>query len=179
MTIGKSIDALLDTLAALLDLDQVESAKLIIAEAQKRTIGEPGEEPLQWMSDDDFESLLTRIAEEDFRRERLRNPHTGDRWCRRAERVTVGDVVCLAKDQKKAPTPDNAVERVVQRVVADGPDALLFEFTDGGDHLRRRPGDLLVVKKLLDPVPELPKDLHQEVVAAGEKLVVRKDRDSN
>ena len=104
MTQGTSRDNLLTTLAALLDFEHVEAARLIIAEVQHRSLGEPEAAPLRWMDDDDFEDLREQVDAEAFRRERIRRPHTGDRWCRRAQRVSVGDVVCLPKKEGEAPT---------------------------------------------------------------------------
>jgi hypothetical protein len=166
-------DNLLTTLAALLEFGHAEAARLIIAEAQQRSLGEPGVESLAWIDDDAFEDLRRKLAAEAFRRERVFRPHTGDRWCRRAERVVVGDTLCLAIDLGLAFTPDNVREWKVQTVVQDG-EWLFFDLEGGGERLRRRPGDLLVVRKDSPPVPTLPDELLQEVVAAGLKLQQRK-----
>lgn len=168
---------ILTALDALLRLGHVEAARLIIAEVQGKRLEDPDVDPLQALDDVSFEALSERIRVEAFRRERLVNPHLGDRWCKLARRVVVGDVVCF-KEGEDAPAPEprenqaDACERVGFGQLADGlrqrqepTDAgkytlerevsgirkddgwLQFEFADGLIGCRLRPNHMMVVKK--------------------------------
>lgn len=137
---------ILTTLDALLRLGHVASARLIIAEAEGKRLEDPDVEPLQALDDAAFEALSERIKVEAFRRERLVNPHLGDRWAKLAQRVIVGDVACFKKGEGDPRNEAHMWEREVKSI-RQGDGWLKFEFVDGLEGFQTRQFHMMVVRK--------------------------------
>lgn len=147
----KRIDKVLTSLTALLELGHVEAARQILAEARGASV-ELDEDPLAIIDDETFDALEASVEVESYHRRQKFHEPTGDRVCKLAKLVVVGDVVYF-------PTGDSTTRRhtasgrvypwarEVQAIVIDQ-GWLHFHFTDETEQLcQRRPHDLMLIKK--------------------------------
>lgn len=147
----KRMEKVLTSLTVLLELGHVDPARMILAEVRGTNV-ELDEDPLVALDDETFDALEASVEVESYRRQRLREPSAGERCCKVAKRVVVGDVVYFPKGdsttrQTTASGRAYSWAREVKEITLDR-GWLRFHFTDDVDQLcQRRPHDLMLVKR--------------------------------